>query len=234
VEPYSPTSGSSAAPAGLSLASIGARAGAWIIDEIIVYLPALIVMYLVMRSRIDVGSSFPSEEELQEAMPAWLPFVPIGFRLVYDAVLVAWLGRTVGMMALRIRVQSAGGDRLAWWQAGIRAMVPALAQTVPVFGTFARIGVYLSASFDERRRGLHDRAAGSLVVAVPRPAPVALPAGYPGWYPGTGLPPPPPPPPPGPPPPPSPGSSSVSPGPDSDPEPDPNTPNGDPSEPAQR
>jgi uncharacterized RDD family membrane protein YckC len=193
VQPFSPPSGPPAAPATIRLASIGARALAWIIDEIIVFIPAVLVVVVVMASRIDLGSTPPPDlEEVTDAMPAWLAFVPIAFRIVYDAVLVAWLGRTVGMMVLRIRVQSVVGGGLPWWQAGIRAMVPGLAQCIPVYGSFARMGVYLSASFDESRRGLHDRAAGSLVIAVPRPAPIAVPPGYPGWYPGTVPPPPPP------------------------------------------
>jgi len=193
VQPYSPPSGPSAAPTTVRLASIGARAGAWIIDEIIVFIPAVAVVVVVMASRIDLGSTPPPDlEEVTEAMPAWLAFVPIVFRIAYDAVLVGWLGRTVGMMALRIQVRSAGGGPLPWWQAGIRAMVPGLAQCVPVYGSFARMGVYLSASFDEARRGLHDRAAGSLVIAVPRPAPLPLPPGHAGWYPGSVPPPPPP------------------------------------------
>ena len=216
MEPYAPPSGPSAAPAGPALASIGARSAAWIIDEIIIWVPTMVVILLVMTSRIDIDSTPPPDvEDFRDAAPAWLVFVPIAFRMVYDAVLVAWLGRTVGMLAFRIRVQAVGGGLLPWWQAGIRAMVPGLANCVPVYGQFARMGVYLSASFDEARRGLHDRAAGSLVVAVPRPAPIPLPPGYPGWYPGT-VPPPPPAPP------------SVGPG------PDPQGPNGDPSEPAPR
>jgi uncharacterized RDD family membrane protein YckC len=202
------------------------------VDEVIIFLPALIVMFFVMRTRIDLGSTPPPDvEELSEAMPAWLTLVPIGFRIVYDAVLVAWLGRTVGMMALRIGVRSVVGGPLPWWQAGIRALVPGLAQCVPVYGSFARMGIYLSASFDEARRGLHDRAAGSLVVALPRPVPVALPPGLPGWYPGTGLPPPPPPAPRVP----APGDPAPRPGDGSaGPDQNPNTPHGDPSEPAQR
>ena len=221
MQPYSPPSGPPAAPPTIKLASIGARAGAWILDEIIVFIPAVVVVVLVMASRIELGSSPPPDlEEVTEAMPAWLVFVPIAFRIAYDAVLVAWRGRTVGMMALRIEVQSVGGGRLEWWQAGIRAMVPGLAQCVPVYGSFARMGVYLSASFDEARRGLHDRAAGSLVAAVPRPAPVALPPGHPGWYPGAV-------------PPPPPTSRYPTPG-DVAPGPDPQAPDGDPSGPAPR
>ena len=158
MQPYSPPSGPPAAPTTVRLASIAARAGAWIIDEIIVFIPSVLVVVVVMASRIDLGSTPPPDlEEVTDAMPAWLAFVPIVFRIAYDAVLVGWLGRTVGMMALRIRVQSVAGGRLPWWQAGIRAMVPGLAQCVPVYGSFARMGVYLSASFDEARRGLHDR-----------------------------------------------------------------------------
>jgi hypothetical protein len=88
-------------------------------------------------------------------------------------------------------VRSVAGGRLEWWQASIRALVPGVAWSAPgAVGSFLAVGVYLSASFDERRRGLHDRAAGSLVVQTPRPPPFVPPSDFQGWYPGAVPPPP--------------------------------------------
>lgn len=175
-----------AIPDGARLASIGARAGAWLIDQLLVAIPSAVVAMIVLTSRIDLFTDpGPGAAEVERAIPAWSVLLPVVLRVVYDTVLVAWLGQTVGMMALRIQVRSGDGSRLPWWQAAIRAVVPGLAQVVPSIGVLLTAAVYLSASFDPQRRGLHDRAAGSLVLARPRPE---IAPGPPGWYPPPGVP----------------------------------------------
>jgi uncharacterized RDD family membrane protein YckC len=41
-------------------------------------------------------------------------------------------------------------------------------QAVPVVGIFLMATMYMTAIFNPRRQGLHDRAAGTIVVTEPR------------------------------------------------------------------
>lgn len=97
--------------------------------------------------------------------------------LFYEVVMVARQGRTLGKLAVGTAVvDGAGGGRPTLWQAATRAVVPlagvavdAAAGTAAV-GAFWIVAVYGSLLFDERRRGIHDRAAGTMVTAVERSA----------------------------------------------------------------
>lgn len=95
--------------------------------------------------------------------------------LVYEVAMVATQGRTLGKLAVGTSVvDGVGGGRPSLWQAATRAVVPLAGVVVDVavgsaaVGAFWVFAVYGSLLFDERRRGLHDRAAATLVVAVER------------------------------------------------------------------
>ena len=95
--------------------------------------------------------------------------------LAYQVGLVAWRSQTLAKMAVGTRVvDAATGGRPTLWQAATRAVVPLAGVVVDVAvggsraGTLWVLAVYGSLLFDERRRGLHDRAAGTLVVAGER------------------------------------------------------------------
>ena len=147
------------------LASIGARAVAWFIDWLVVSVPVVIVAFVVLLNEVGLNpDDQPSVDELSELVPAWLFVLPNAARAVYDTVLVAWRGRTLGKLALGVKVVAGDGGRLEWWQAGIRAVLPQIAWLVPFVGVGLVSVIYLVAAFDPYRRGLHDRAAGSLVI----------------------------------------------------------------------
>lgn len=95
--------------------------------------------------------------------------------LAYEVAMVARFGHTLGKLALGTTVvDSAGAGRPTLWQAATRAVVPLAGVVVDValgsasVGAFWVFAVYGSLLFDERRRGLHDRAAGTVVAAVER------------------------------------------------------------------
>ena len=56
------------------------------------------------------------------------------------------------------------GGSLDWFAAFTRALVPLALGVVPQVGPALGLAVYTFAVFSPRRQGLHDRAAGSLVV----------------------------------------------------------------------
>lgn len=95
--------------------------------------------------------------------------------LAYEIAMVVTRGQTLGKMALgTVVTDAAGGGRPTLWQATTRAVVPLAGVVVDVILGTAAVGalwvfaVYGSLLVDERRRGLHDRAAGTLVVSRPR------------------------------------------------------------------
>ena len=97
--------------------------------------------------------------------------------LVYEVVMVVLRGQTLGKMALGTRVVGDPSGRLpSLWQAATRAVVPMAGVLVEVgigltaVGAFWVLAVYGSLLLDDRRRGLHDKAAGTMVTALERSA----------------------------------------------------------------
>lgn len=95
--------------------------------------------------------------------------------LAYEVSLVVVRGQTVGKIALGTAVVDTMTGRLpTTWQAATRAVVPLAGVLVDValgiaaVGLFWVLAVYGSLLLDERRRGLHDKAAGTMVVTVER------------------------------------------------------------------
>ncbi len=83
--------------------------------------------------------------------------------LVYSVALIALWGQTLGMMLLRIRVvRRETGRPPDWGRALVRFAVPAVMGIVPLLGMLA----YAWMLWDPLRQGLHDKAAGTLVVVL--------------------------------------------------------------------
>ena len=86
--------------------------------------------------------------------------------VLYERLLLASSGRTLGMMLLGLRVVRVDRAPLAPWDALIRSAVIDAIEVVP-------LGWVLAAIVLEKhplRQGRHDRAAGTLVVATRRDA----------------------------------------------------------------
>jgi uncharacterized RDD family membrane protein YckC len=82
---------------------------------------------------------------------------------LYTVPLTATRGQTVGKMALRIRVAALpDGGPPGFARAFMRWLVPLAMNVVPGLGLLA-YGLIL---FDPLRQGLHDKAAGTVVVSV--------------------------------------------------------------------
>lgn len=105
---------------------------------------------------------------------------PLLLFLAYETCAVALWGKTVGKFVFRIRVAALGlGTRPRWSAAAIRAVVPVLGTLLMglaeatedisrrvawLVGALWTLAVYLPV-FGVDRRGLHDRAAGTAVLA---------------------------------------------------------------------
>ena len=87
---------------------------------------------------------------------------------VYQVTLTALRGQTLGKMVVRTRVLDSDTGQLPSWQSAfIRWGAPTALGTVPWLGYLALV-MYGWLLWDGRRQGLHDKAAGTVVVVVTR------------------------------------------------------------------
>jgi uncharacterized RDD family membrane protein YckC len=140
-----------------SLASFAERGVARFIDILIPTLPVVIVVMVLIARQ-------PTPDVAK--LPTWPRGLLIGLVLAYETVCVGWRGRTVGKVLFGTRVaRLLKGTRPDWGQAFMRALVPVAALSVPwELGPGLYVCVFLSATFSPIRRGLHDQAAGTVVV----------------------------------------------------------------------
>lgn len=145
-----------AVPAGLILAPISRRIGGLILDQIIVALPVVIVI---------VALGFTPSDTVTSRALLMFNIALTSAAFVYQTLMVAFLGRTVGKMALGTRVvRLIDGGRPGWSQAAMRALVPLAFASIPKIGVFLGVMVYSIALWNPLRQGLHDKAAGTVVV----------------------------------------------------------------------
>jgi uncharacterized RDD family membrane protein YckC len=143
-------------PAGVVLAPIARRIAGLILDQILVALPVVLVV-------IAIGYT-PTDTVTSKALLVFnIALTSVAF--VYETLMIALLGRTVGKIALGTRVvRLADGGRPGWSEAVMRALVPLSLGAIPRVGVFLGVLVYSLALWNPLRQGLHDKAAGTLVV----------------------------------------------------------------------
>jgi len=143
-------------PSGLVLAHLGRRALGAVLDQFLVLVPVAIGIVVV---------GYRLGDELDDGDLLLLNAVAVAVTFAYQTVMIGSLGRTVGKIATGTRVVSViHGGSIGWFGATQRALVPALAAAVPSLGIALGSVVYGLAFFGSLRQGLHDRAAGSVVV----------------------------------------------------------------------
>ena len=159
-----------------SPASWGMRAAARIIDFVLVSLP---FAYLSNVAGVKQITSGPDKGDLTG--PLWILLLFPVVYMAYETVLVSRTGQTVGKMLCRIKVVDwSTGMLLTPQQAAVRAFVPGVfllvAAAAPLVGVpwlgflqFAPLLVYVTVAASPVYRGVHDRAAGSIVLSAPRP-----------------------------------------------------------------
>ena len=146
----------SAVPAGLVLAPIGRRAAGLLLDRFIVALPVVMVA-------LAVGFK-PSDEVTSHSLLVFNVSITAA-AFVYETLMIALLGRTVGKLALGTRVvRLIDGGHPGWYEAATRSIVPLSLGAIPRVGMFLTVIVYSWALWSPLRQGLHDKAAGTLVI----------------------------------------------------------------------
>lgn len=137
------------------LASIAQRAIAQVIDGFIIGVPLFLITLSVGGDLTDTDN-----DNLVLLTALWL-----GVSLLYNTAFVAMYGATPGKRAMKLRVVNrTDGSRVNWSYAAVRALVPTVAGLIPVIGFAANLVVYIRAIFHPYRQGLHDAAAGTIVV----------------------------------------------------------------------
>lgn len=139
------------------LASIGRRALAQVVDGFVVGIPLFLVTLAWGGDITDTNN-----DNLVALTALWL-----GVNLFYNTAMIATRGATIGKRLVRIKVVNrTDGSPVSWSYSAVRALIPAVAGLIPVIGFALSIAVYVRAFFHPYRQGLHDAAAGTVVVAV--------------------------------------------------------------------
>lgn len=139
------------------LGSIGMRAVAQLLDGLVIGIPLFVITF-------SMGLSL-TNEDLTDSELLWITVLWVGVSLIYNTVAIAVWGTTVGKWIARLKVVNrADGSPASLNYAAVRALVPTVVQLVPAIGPGLAIVVYLRAVFHPLRQGLHDAAAGTIVV----------------------------------------------------------------------
>ena len=164
------------------LASRTARFGGRLID-VAVYFVLTVALLLVLHftdvKPIPIDEPYDSDavRDYAETVDE-LFWVPILFIAIYEIVLTATRGQTLGKMATRTQVvraedlfQPEWGRPPGWGQSIIRWTLPAVllipAFYLPYIGEILFLLCYLALMWDRDRQGWHDKAANTLVVSKP-------------------------------------------------------------------
>ena len=155
---------------GFELASLGARFGSRLID-IIIYL----AIAFVTTGIFDAAGWIDIDEAVETGTTdtnVAFSLVVLGVYALYEVGMIATRGQTVGKIATRSKVITVDGDDPPGWNAALlrtgAAWLPIL---IPAFGLLVMAAVFIWATWDSNRQGLHDKAASTYVVkAGPRGA----------------------------------------------------------------
>jgi uncharacterized RDD family membrane protein YckC len=140
-----------------ALASIGKRALAQFLDGLVVGIPLFIIT-------ASLGFTL-TDDSMSDSALTWLTVLWVGANLTYNIIAIAMYGYTLGKRIVGIKVVNrADGGRVTWSYAALRALIPTAVQLVPLIGLGLSLVVYVRAAFHPLRQGLHDAAAGTIVV----------------------------------------------------------------------
>jgi len=144
----------------LLLATPGARVGARLVDALII---AILGLIFVIATVLVFAAAGVEGADFAFILVLVIPIIVAG--LVYEAVMIATRGQTLGKMAVGIKVvRSDTGTRPGAGKSLGRWALPYLVLLIPGIGWLFTLLCYLSLTWSDDRRGWHDKAAGTLVV----------------------------------------------------------------------
>lgn len=151
---------------GMPLASWGVRAGAWLVDLLVLAVPIGILIATMVIPRfdhitvLDDGTMLGVTDEDARAFAIVLvaSFVITG---LYRLLMEGRDGQTLGKKAAGIRVVAAdGGGPISYGKAFFRWFISSVINVIP----FGGIVDVLWPLWDDRKQTLHDKAAATVVV----------------------------------------------------------------------
>jgi len=143
-------------PAGLHLASFRRRTVGIVVDQIVITAPLFAVFFAL---------GFAPKDAITDGRAVWFTLSLTTLGLAYETIGIWRWGRTLGKLLTRTRVVSVvDGGGLGFVRSFQRSLLPTTLSAIPQVGPILGIGVYVYAFFDPLRQGIHDKAAGSIVV----------------------------------------------------------------------
>lgn len=134
-------------------ASVWKRLGALIIDMLIVNLLALAFVPGAMAIFTMMGNLESFRQFILGPVGMWFLILPV----VYMLLLWGVLSRSVGMIVMKTRIATENGASIGWLKALIRVLGYIISGLILMLG-------FLPILFDKKKRGLHDRLAGTVVI----------------------------------------------------------------------
>jgi len=139
----------------VDLASVAQRVGGALIDGL---LTSMVVVVPLLLGLIEL-------DDLRQRLSAGWALALLVFGAAYTIVPTAMWGQTLGKVAVGTRVVAdSDGSLPGWRRSTIRWAVPGLLGRLPYIGILVSLVVTASLVLDARRRGLHDKAADTIVV----------------------------------------------------------------------
>jgi uncharacterized RDD family membrane protein YckC len=180
-----PVSKATATPDGVPLAGLGARLGAKIIDQLLLFVVVMLLSLPFLLTFIQGIQDYAHEVEAQgssytpptnpfdiysqtHAIPWFISVVLLSVAIsgLYNVAMVHLRGATLGKLWLGVRVRPWDAEgRPTWGQAAKRwASGELLAQVVSIYGWLD----YLWPLWDDRKQALHDKWPATVVVSNAR------------------------------------------------------------------
>ena len=128
-----------------------------------------LILFFVLRAQTFSLSEESTDEEVATFFGVLfvtvLAFAAVG--VLYEVIMIALKGQTIGKMATSIKVVRADNGLLPGWGKAIgRWIIPMVLVIIPFVGWLLSLLVYISLLWDRARQGWHDKAAGTLVIKV--------------------------------------------------------------------
>ena len=139
----------------VELAEAGARLGAKVIDWALFWVVSLVVILPIAIAAGRSGFGI-----------VVLLFLMFGaMSLLYDPIMIAVKGQTVGKMLTNVRVVRSDNGQLPGWGKSIgRWAIPGVLAFIPIVGLILAIVCLASLTWDNSRQGWHDKSAGTIVI----------------------------------------------------------------------
>ena len=137
------------------------RLGAYLVDLIIMVIIDYAIYFAPGFVYFAIVGELGSNEPAANAFAVVVLVLCVVVSIAYPICFWRWRGQTPGKMAAGIRVVRIDGSPLGWRAAAMRFL--------GYLVNWLTLGVlFLWVAADDRKRGIHDRMAGTCVVRLPR------------------------------------------------------------------